>query len=255
MRLWVWVGLLLLAGCASLPEKTPPVDEGLLRTRYEEDQRQRREEVLSWEVGGILDLESEETGERRVRITSSGVWGQWGRMEVIGPFQQLMRVVTFDATRLTLLDPPGKRGVMQTPSARGLASLTGIAVDPFRFQDLLLAGGGALQTLNGQEGEWLSRDGEHLVLDGVTGRILSRRGATSGSEPYRVDYLWPEVSRKPGVVLPDRLTITWGKANRLKVRFANWQTDASPRTPPVPATITVPDDFRADPSSLADQDS
>lgn len=227
--------LLWSAGCAVAPRVV--VDGPLAWSRYGESYRLWSRAPRYWQVSGLMDLDSPETGGRRHRVTLAGRgWGR-GKMAIQGPFQQVVAELWMDDDHIRLVDV-ANRQVLQAPAdEEGLQRLAHWRLPPERMLQVVLG----LAVPPGAMGEghrWRSPQGETVQLD-EQGRMVARSGETGSGVVYQAVYEWG--SDREG--MPLRVQLAMGEGHRLEFQWKEWRFP-SDRAGEALLRFTAPEGFQ-----------
>ena len=173
-------------------------------------QTQQQHNLRFWRIAGIIEIESPKNN-RRHRIELVGERDEKARLAIYGPFHQVARQLTFDATTIHMVMAEKSAGITVPANSAGFQQLTGMSLEPrqlFRFLlhwvELPLLGNGQ-ETTDPEYLELRSASGEQLRLQRSSSQLIERRGQ-QGTLPYKVTYRW-----QAHATHPDRIQIGWGE--------------------------------------------
>lgn len=242
---WSWAGMFLcialgvgLSGCTgSSGRVVSPLSSslegtydssGVLRS-FRLDQEKRRRLPQWWWVDGQVEISLKDEA-RRHRVELFGQRGQFVRMRIFGPFNNIAMELTMVPEWLRLVNP-GDRALFEVSAdSFGMESLTGLAFNPGWLYPAIVACAADLhndaefsdQTLSGE-----NRVGEKLWVDASTGLVLQRSRFGVDGKVFFVDYGWPEVQRPAQSNLPrmpERVEIRLADdGSRLTLSLKEWK--------------------------------
>ncbi len=230
---------LALVGCVGGP--SPQTLEGSslqqLLDRHRQEQSLRRSRLKRWQVKGFFDLESE-NGGRRHRVEVQGEGDRRARVRVFGPFQQIAMSLWLGKDKIHFLAATQKEVITVPSTARGLAYLTGIWMEPKRLLEIL-TGMTAGDVVRGKSsGDLTTAGGERLLLEDGSGLLKERSHQSVSGYSWQVVYAWPTTSKNVSSkstfpIMPSRVDITLKPGSgrvggedagvSLKYRLKKWQ--------------------------------